>query len=252
MSERHFSCLLIGQPGTGKTTMALTAPKPVLVIDIDNKLHKMVNAEELLKSGEVIQWAITDPLSTMSLSRLAVIDPKPSASISIQRPKGYIQIADMVDRLVEKGCVIENNGKEVKVNTVVIDSYTSLNEHLKRLLMAVNGTSTMTLPLYGTALTNFETFNNTVLRLPANVIFIAHERIDKDELSGKISYRCLIDGQMSEKIGKDFEEVYYLEKTTSGDSVKYEALTVGNSMKSCRTSRVLPAKVEPNFGNIYK
>jgi hypothetical protein len=248
MSERYFSCLLIGPPGCGKTTMALTAPKPIIVLDCDNKLHRMVNAEDKLKSGEVIQWAINEPLASVSLSTMANFDPKPAAKVSMSRPKGYVQLAEMIDKLVATGCVID--GK--KIATVVLDSYTSMNEHLKRLLMAANGTTTMTQPLYGTALTNFETINNTLLRLPANVIFIAHESVDKDELTGKISYRPLIDGSMKEKIGKDFEEVYYIEKTIQGDSVKFEALTIGNSMKSCRTSRVLPSKVECDFSKIYK
>ena len=247
-NERYFSCLLIGPPGCGKTTMALTAPKPIVVLDCDNKLHKMVNAEEKVNKGDVIQWAINEPLSTVTLARMAGFDPGPAAKVTMPRPKGYIQLAEMIDRLVESKCVID--GK--KIATVVLDSYTSMNEHLKRLLMAANSTSTMTLPLYGTALTNFETLNNTLLRLPANVIFIAHERVEKDELTGRISYRPLIDGSMSEKIGKDFEEVYYLEKTIVGDKVKFEALTIGNSMKSCRTSREIPAKVEPDFSVIYK
>lgn len=247
MPERYFSCLLVGPPGSGKTTMSLTAPKPILVLDVDNKLHKMVNAEEKLKKKEVIQWAITEPLGTVSLARLASFDPGPATKVTVPRPKGYVQLAEMIDKLVESECVVDG----VKIATVVLDSYTSTNEHLKRLLMAANGTTSMTLPLYGTALTNFETLNNTLLRLPANVIFIAHERVDKDELTGKISYRPLIDGSMSEKIGKDFEEMYYLEKTVAGDKVKYEALTIGNSMKSCRTSRVMAAKVEPDFSKIY-
>lgn len=248
MAERYFSALLIGPPGCGKTTMALTAPKPVLVLDVDNKLHKMVNSEALLKSKEVIQWAINEPLSEVTLSRLASIDPGPATKVVMQRPKGYLQLADMIDKLVVSGCMVDGR----KIATVVLDSYTSMNEHLKRLLMAANGTSTMTLPLYGTALINFETLNNTLIRLPTNVIFICHEQVDKDELTGKITFNPLIDGSMKSKIGKDFEEVYYLEKTVSGDKVKYEALTVGNSMKSCRTSRVLPAKVEPDFSKIYK
>ena len=248
MADRYFSCLLVGPPGSGKTTMSLTAPKPVLFLDVDNKLHKMVNAEEYIKKGEVIQWAIDEPLTEVTLSRMASFDPGPASKVTVPRPKGYIQLAEMIDKLVETGCVIDDK----KIATVVLDSYTSMNEHLKRLLMAANSTSTMTLPLYGTALTNFETLNNTMLRLPANIIFICHESVDKDELTGKISFRPLIDGSMKEKIGKDFEEVYYLEKTVMGDKVKFEALTLGNSMKSCRTSRVLPAKVEPDFGKIYK
>jgi hypothetical protein len=228
--------------------MSLTAPKPILVLDCDNKLHRMINAEDKIKSGEVIQWAVDEPLASISLSKLANFDPTPASKISVPRPKGYIQLAEMIDKLVESKCIVD--GK--KIATVVLDSYTSMNEHLKRLLMAANGTSTMTMPLYGTALTNFETINNTLLRLPANVIFIAHEQVDKDELTGKITYRPLIDGSMKEKIGKDFEEVYYIEKTVTGDKVKYEALTVGNSMKSCRTSRTMGAKVECDFSKIYK
>lgn len=249
---KHFSCLLIGPPGSGKTTASSTAPPPILFLDCDNKLHKMENIKDKMGRGEIIQWAIDDPLSEITLARLAGIDTKPGTKVAIPRPKGYMRLAEMIQSLVENDCMIEYEGKKVRVNTVVLDSYTSMNEHLKRLLMAANSTSTMTLPLYGVALINYETINNTLLRLKANVIFICHEKVDKDELSGKISYLPLIDGQMKDKIGKDFEEVYYLEKTVRGDKVSYEMMTVGNSMKACRTSRVLGARVEPNFSIIYK
>ena len=243
----YFSCLLIGPPGVGKTTASLTAPKPILTLDIDNKLHKMSNAQELLASGDVVQWPIKSPLSEMTLSQLARIDPKPGTKLAQKRPRGYEELATMIDKLVESKCVVDG----VKFSTIVLDSYSSMWEHLKRLLLAANGITTMSPALYGTALTNFEILNNTLLRLPANIIFICHEKVDKDELTGKISYLPLIDGQMKDKIGKDFEEVYYMEKKVVSGVAKYEMLTVGSSTKSCRTSRELGPRVEPNFEVIY-
>ena len=248
---KYFSCLLIGPPGSGKTTASATAPPPVLYLDMDNKLHKMENLKDRLDKGEVMQWVIDDPLSEVSLARLAGFETRPGSKVAIPRPKGYLKLAEMIQQLVDNDCVIEHQGKKVRVNTVVLDSYTSMNEHLKRLLMAANSTTTMTQPLYGVALINYETINNTLLRLKSNIIFICHERVDKDEISGRISYLPLIDGQMKNKIGKDFEEVYFMEKTVRGDKVVYEMLTIGNSMKACRTSRVLGARVEPDFGKIY-
>lgn len=247
-----FSALLVGEPGHGKTTAALTAPKPIVVLDIDNKLHKMENAAELLKSGAVIQWAITEQLSMLGLTRLATSKADHGqAKIVQQQPKGYLKFVEYVEKLVDSKCIID----EKKVATVVLDSYTTLTEHLKRLILQANDKTTMTQPLYGTLLTNYEEINNTLLRLPCNVIFICHQKVDKDELTGRISYRPLIEGQMADKIGKDFEEVYYMQKTVVGSGVsasaKYEMMTIGDGMRACRTSHKLQALVEPNFCKIY-
>lgn len=246
----YFSCLLIGDWGSGKSTAASTAPKPVLYLDVDNKLNRMANMQALLKSGAIIQWPINEPLSTYGLTRLATtkVEEGRGKGGAVQRPNGYVTLCGMIEKLEASKCIVD--GK--KIGTVVLDSYTTANEHIKRLILAVNQAITMSQPLWGALLTNFEELNNTLLRLPCNIIMICHEKINKDELSGAITYRPLIDGQMGSKIGKDFEEVYYMDKVIRGTDVKYEMMTVGNSMKSCRTSRVLPARVVPNFEEIYK
>jgi hypothetical protein len=113
----------------------------------------------------------------------------------------------------------------------------------------------MTLPLYGALLTNLEEVNNTLLRLPLNVIFICHEKLDKDLITGKDTCLPLIEGQMAGKIGKDFEEVYYMQKSIKGlgkDAVAtYEMMTIGDGVRACRTSRKLNALVETDFCKIY-
>ena len=248
-----FSALIIGEPGSGKTTVALTAPKPIVVLDIDNKLHKMDSAKPLIKSGDIIQWAIDEPLSMMGLTRLATSKNEHGKEPKViqQQPRGYIKFVEYVDKLVASKGVVDGR----KIGTVVLDTYTTLTEHLKRLILACNEKLNMTMPLYGTLLTNYEEINNTLLRLPCNVIFLCHQKVDKDELTGKISYRPHIEGQMADKIGKDFEEMYYMQKSIIGLGAtavaKYEMMTVGDGMRSCRTSHALPSLVEPSLCKIY-
>ena len=245
------SCLLIGPPGSGKTTAACTAPGPVGVIDFDYKLHKMDNIKHLLQNGQVIQIPINQPLSMMGLRRLATAKHETAKDLVQQRPQGYLDFVDVMEAL-EKDCTWGG----VKLKTVVIDSYTSLQEHLKRMIMAANSKSSMTLPLYGVLLSNLEEVNNTLVRMPINVIVVAHEKADKNELIGNITYKAMVEGQMADKIGKDFEEIYFMQKVISGDgakaTAKYEMMTLGDSMRSARTSHNLPAIVEPDFSKIFK
>jgi len=245
----NFSTLLVGPPGAGKTTAAATAPGPVLFLDMDNKLHKMENLRSAMESKQIYQWIPDEKLFKGKLGSFVTGATNPQAKFIQQRAKGYQKLAEKIDELEASGCMHEG----VQIGTIVLDSFTSVEEHLKRLLMSANGVTTISLPLYGTVLTNYENLLNCMLDLKnINIIIIAHQRPTKDDLTGVISYTPLISGQMKDKIGKDFEEVYYLEKTVKSGVAKYEMLTVGSAQKPCRTSRILEARVEPNFGKIYK
>jgi hypothetical protein len=243
-----YSVLLIGPPGSGKTTASSTAQPPILYLDMDNKLHKMANLKDKLANGTIVQWAPTSRLFSGKLASFVSNATNPQAKFVQQRAKGYMELAEVVDELEAKDCTY--NGK--RFNTIVLDSFTSVEEHLKRLLMSANGVATISQPLWGTVLTNYENLLNGLLNLKANVIIIAHEKPTRDELTGVITYTPLISGQMKDKIGKDFEEVYYLEKSIKNNAAVYEMLTIGSSTKPCRTSRILEARVEPNFQKLYQ
>jgi hypothetical protein len=243
----NFSALLVGPPGSGKTTASLTAPGKKLVLDMDNKLHKMANVADKIKSGEVVQWKPEGRLFSGKLASFVASATNSQAKFAQQRATGYMELAEVIDQL-EKDCIFN----QTRFDVVVLDSFTSVEEHLKRLLMSANGVATISQPLWGTVLTNYENLLNSLLNLPCSVIVIAHQKPNKDELTGVITYTPLISGQMKDKIGKDFEEVYYLEKTVRNNLAVYEMLTVGDSTKPCRTSRVLDAKIKPDFSEIFK
>ena len=245
----NFSALLVGPPGAGKTTAACTVPGTKLVLDMDCKIHKMENIASKVKSGEVMQWVPDARLFSGDLAKFVTGATNPQAKFVQQRAKGYMNLAEQIDLLEKNGCTF--NG--VKALTIILDSFTSVEEHLKRLLMSANGACTISQPLWGTVLTNYENLLNALLNLKnVNIIVIAHQRPNKDDLTGVITYTPLISGQMKDKIGKDFEEVYYMEKTVKQGTAKYEMLTVGSAQKPCRTSRILAARVEPDFSKIYK
>ena len=243
-----YSCLLIGPPGYGKSTAAATAEPPVLFLDMDQKASKMSNIQSKI-GKEIFIWTPEEKLFTGKLASFVTGATNPQAKYTQQRAMGYIKLAQKIDELENNGCMHQG----IKICTIVLDTFTSTEEHLKRLLMSANGVATISQPLWGTILTNNENLISALLNLKGvNIIVIAHEQAIKDELTGAITYAPLIGGQFKEKIGKDFEEVYYMEKKVSGDKATYEMLTLGNSMKACRTSKSIPSRVEPDFSKIYK
>lgn len=228
-----FSCLLIGPPGSGKSTAAATAPGPVLFLDMDQKVAKMNNIRAKVDKGDVIVWTPEEKLFTGSLAATIQQGTNPQAKYAQQRAMGYIKLGQVIDELETSKCIYK--GKQL--GTVVLDTFTSTEEHQKRLLMSANGVATISQPLWGTILNNNENLVSALLSLNkfVNVIVIAHQQAIKDELTGAVTYVPLIGGSMKDKIGKDFEEVYFLEKRVSGDKAVYEMLTIGSTMKVDRS-----------------
>uniref|UniRef100_A0A6M3M5R9 Putative ATPase domain containing protein n=1 Tax=viral metagenome TaxID=1070528 RepID=A0A6M3M5R9_9ZZZZ len=244
--------LLIGKPGSGKTTAACTGKKPFFLVDVDGKAHEMENLQGLIKAGDLVIYTMKSRLIDDSLSYRALHPNKP---IKIQ-PGGYVEVIDLFSRITD-------NDPEFKpFNTYILDSLTRLCEHLKRLLIYHRGQGVFgkvnlskdtakevdaNWPTWGSYLSNLEELFDVVTKyIPEGKDFIctAHEKqiVEKDPITEVEILKGiwpLVDGQMREKLAGMFNEVYFmLRRDVKGKPPDFQFRTAGN--KYCaRTSRII-------------
>jgi len=268
------SALLIGPPGSGKSTMAcLTAPnKPVHVIDVDRKISAMANLKPAINKGELTYWEVDSPLIEGSLSDRAVgyaKNLKPTLS-----PRGWLKFAELVSKL-------DREEPAKSAGTWFIDSFTRVGEHLKRLIthLSEKGHATLVDREWGTYLGMFEETTTTIIDaardLGKDVLFSVHERVS--EVPGDANVRVIktkdregimrreylgpmevkiaasIEGQFGIKIGTYFAEVYGLgvELDKEGNP-KWTCRILPDGRRDLRTSyEVKSAIVEPDLSKIW-
>ena len=243
-----FNCCLCGPPGSGKTYMStITLPPdcyPVVVVDIDNKARKMVVLEPLVKNGRVIILPTTKPLvADDMLTRISKIRKYKDVLVGSlsKKPEGYVQSVENINKAIE----MTESGK---AKTIVVDSLTRLFEHFQRLILNLNVSGFMTQNTWGVILTLGEELLQMLTSIEANVIITCHDRISRDELTGRVEYRPCLGGQIADKLGGYFEEMYVMQPRTRGDKIEYRVLTQAvGGMYTARTSRKLEMHEPSDF-----
>ena len=128
--------LLYGLPGSGKTTLAASMTHlgyKVRFIDVDDKVRLMENLRPELERGTIKVTPILSKLTESSMGE-AIMTPKKALTIM---PQGYLEICDAVTKYEED----IKKGEFPQEEVLVIDSLTSMTEHMKRLIAHIQGKS---------------------------------------------------------------------------------------------------------------
>lgn len=194
-----LAVLLIGPPLVGKTNTAFQFPDPY-ILDADDK---MLNA----------------------VTRFP--DKKFKWDCPLRKPDGT-PIPDIDQWQYVQDACINPALKDPWIKTIIIDSASAVNEMIKRHIMKhptpgskgplmVGGEKVM-------EMSQWQPFGDIWRRLIMGcrasgkiLIVTAHERVEKDEMSGQLMYRPLVPGAFGDGMGGLFTDVWHCEAEVGPD-----------------------------------
>jgi len=204
---RRMNMVLWGPSGAGKTTLAATAPRPILWVNFDiDGTSSLMDQEDIF----IADYSKENPNVVATFKR------EDTASI--------------------KGLLEDNP----KIETVVFDSVTSFNEMALRFGVTEVRGATMEAPtLQGYGRRNSYTMQGITSLLKTtgshnkHCIFIAHEDVpSKDELTGQMMVSILVGGKMQSEIPVKMSEVWHLEDTGKHRKITIRSSRLRKPMKS--------------------
>lgn len=189
--DRAIRVCIYGKAGAGKTELAASFPRPMIIFDFDQKYGHLMG-----QSGISILSYTVDDLSQYS-------------AVFTRFNREFMEVK-----------------KDEAVKTLVIDSLTALDTLCLKHFTVLSGKSPeegATLPVYKDQSGWYLTFLDSTLKsvsnqLGKNVVVTAHESYDVDEESGVHSIQPLITGNaVLRKLPQMFEELWYIERKGGKD-----------------------------------
>lgn len=204
----------IGPYKSGKTKNVLESyPKPLLLLNFDVQGYTCVDPKllDFIKSSD---WLIA-PATWLPTKDITVIDYSTlTPKLTLNPFRAYEQGTGMslltdVNKLFDF-CPFK---------TVVIDSFTGLNDVMLRFVCAINKITYIDQGSWGQISgKSLEIINYMCASLKAHLVVIMHEHFEKAELTGEIRILPAAYGKSREEVGKIVSQLFYsiVEKNAKG------------------------------------
>lgn len=238
-----------GPPGSGKTDLALEHPgKRKLWIDVDNKISEVRNAHRV---REIKVW--TPGIALVNEVQAITVDPTRKnpygGELLKSRPEGYDRAVKFVNELLALSLK-----PDFPYDLVVLDTITTLVNHMEFLVMFQHKVSLIQETLYEVIKRNNKTFINGLLRMPCDVIVIGHSKhIERRNKEGQVvesRYAPMITGSYALEICKDFSEAYFF-SGRHPDTKWYIQTAPSREVEAARTAKGLEFEQVIDAKRIY-
>lgn len=226
-SEMHrntASILIMGQPGTGKTFLAGTAPRPILIDQFDPGGSKTV--QHLIDKGDVIV--------------------RNYSGDNRESPQMYMRWEAQFQADIKDGFFNH-------VGTYVLDSMTTFMKALQNQVLKTNKVKrsfdNVAVPAdYGVMQSIVTDVLGRACSLPCHFLCVTHLRQEKDEVSGRIYNQIDLFNSLRSQVPALFDEKYVTVAKSQFNKSKYFLLTAntGNYMASTRSAPGILKSEEEN------